>query len=454
MTNALAAEIVRAASLPVETAAVIHGRVVHCPNEIRVLAREIHWVQSEHYARREVSALSVAAEGYVQSLARADTQGCVPIWFHTHPGDCSDARPSAHDHAVDAQIADLFRLRSGSAYYGALIVAPRTSGMTFTGFLEESAGDRTTFSRLWSVGERLRLTWPYGVADAVMTDEFDRNVRAFGPAIQNTLKALRIGIVGCGGTGSAVAEQITRLGARKLTLIDPDTLSQSNVTRVYGSRPGLVGRPKVEVLSHHLQTIAPDALVASIQGMVTNRRIAEHLLDCDVVFGCTDDNAGRLVLSRLATWFLVPVFDCGVVLTTKGDNTLAGIDGRVTTLIPGHACLVCRGRVDLQRARTELLTPGERKRLVDEGYAPALGAVEPSVVTFTTTVASFAVTELLDRLIGFGAEPSPSEILLRLHDREVSTNICLPRQGHYCDEHSERLGLGMTEPLLDQTWPD
>ena len=45
-------------------------------------------------------------------------------------------------------------------------------------------------------------------------DVFDRQVRAFGADIQELLATLRIGIVGNGGTGSPVAEQLIRLGFR------------------------------------------------------------------------------------------------------------------------------------------------------------------------------------------------------------------------------------------------
>jgi len=49
---------------------------------------------------------------------------------------------------------------------------------------------------------------------------FDRSVRAFGADIQAALGDLRIAVIGAGGTGSAVAEQLVRLGVRHLTLID------------------------------------------------------------------------------------------------------------------------------------------------------------------------------------------------------------------------------------------
>ncbi|MEQ1935463.1 MAG: ThiF family adenylyltransferase, partial [Fimbriimonadaceae bacterium] len=127
-------------------------------------------------------------------------------------------------------------------------------------------------------------------------------------------------------------------------------------------------------------------------------------------------------------------------------------DVRVTTVVPGQACLLCRGRIDVARAGAEFMTPNERRRLEGEGYAPALGRVEPSVVTFTTMAAATAVGELLERLIGYGPSPRPSEVLVRVHEREISTNIAAPRTGHYCNERSGKVGAGMTEPFLELAW--
>ena len=148
----------------------------------------------------------------------------------------------------------------------------------------------------------------------------------------------------------------------------------------------------------------------------------------------------------------MPVIDCGVLLTSDEKGLLRGIDGRVTVLTHGQACLVCRNRIDLARAAAELLTPDERRRREDEGYAPALGTTEPAVVTFTSMVAATAVSELLERLIGYGPIERPSEILLRCHEREISTNMAAPAQGHYCHPASGKVGAGMTEPFLEQTW--
>ena len=58
-------------------------------------------------------------------------------------------------------------------------------------------------------------------------------------------------------------------------------------------------------------------------------------------------------------------------------------------------------------------------------------ALNRAVVAFTTMVAATAVGELLERLVGYGHPARPSELLLRMHDREISTNIAEPKPRHY-----------------------
>lgn len=452
--TALMDELRSAANREEETAGVILARLAEAPSgEVKILARNIRWVQDSAYDRRDWNGLTIRSEGYVHALAEAETQGAFCIWVHTHPGNDGLPEPSKWDRIVDREIEDLFRLRSGSPYYGTLIFSPRSSDLVFTGQLQHENGRPLPISRLWEVGGRWQLTQAFDSPLPPLPKLFDRNVRAFGPAIQQTLGSLTVGVAGCGGTGSAVAEQLIRLGVRRILLIDPDLLSESNVTRVYGSSPSDVDQPKVDVLARHLDRIAPDVRCQTIRSMITLETTARHLIGCDVVFGCTDDNAGRLVLSRLATYLITPVIDCGVLLSSGDNGELTGIDGRITVLTPSQACLVCRGRIDIARASAELLTPDERIRREDEGYAPALAQTEPAVVTFTTLVGATAVSELLERLIGYGPDERPSEVLLRCHDREISTNIALPRDGHYCHQRSGKLGLGMTTPFLEQTWP-
>ena len=452
LPDQIAAELFDATAAETESACVLLARQVDTPGgNVRLLGRALHWVPDDAYRRRNATGLSIASHGYVPALAAAEADRSVPIWLHTHPGIDSSPKPSKHDELVDQQLADLFRLRAASPLYGAIVIARPRGQPCFTGHIE-SENRRTEIDRLWVTGRRFALmqNWLHGTTPP--SEQFDRNIRAFGGEIQQVLGNLRVAVVGCGGTGSAVIEQLVRLGVRHLQLFDPRTLTAGNVTRVYGSYLHCVGESKVSLSAAHVSRIAPDAEVTTAQAKITLESAARLLLDADVVFGCTDDNAGRLVLSRIASYLLTPVIDCGVLLSSGPGGQLVGIDGRVTVLAPGAACLVCRNRIDLQRAAAEMLNPSEYRRLAAEGYAPALSDPEPAVVAFTTQVAAVAVSELLERLIHYGPDPVPTEILLRSHEREVSTNDQYPREGHYCHPQARKLGLGVTEPFLEQTW--
>lgn len=453
LNEQLHAQLLAVAAEPLETAGVLLVR--HCSDSagnVRLLAVEYVPVPTECYMRREVDSLGIASEGYVPALSKAEETGTVAIWLHSHPGDGSIPLPSTHDDIVDRQIADLFRIRANSEYYAALIISPIGSGLNFSGFLETESGQRIPINHVQIVGDRLTSYFGFQSSHDIDLTVFDRSVRALGGPVQLTLSKLRVGVVGCGGTGSAVVEQLARLGVRTFILSDPDTLSESNVTRVYGSQPTDIGMRKVELACENIHRIAPEADCCPKTLPITTEKVARDFSVCDVIFGCTDDNAGRLVLSRLSTFFMIPVFDLGVLISSNASGELTGIDGRVTTLVPGSACLMCRDRIDINRARAEQLIESERSARIKEGYAPELGGVEPAVVPYTTMVASVAVSELLERMLGFGPEPRPSEVLIRYHDREFSTNLATPRERHYCHPSRNRIGRGVTEPFLEMTW--
>ncbi len=454
LPQSIAEQLLEAVEADVESAGVLLARPMETDNgNLRLLGRDMRWVPDDAYSVRNEKSLSIPSHGYVPALASAESDKAVPIWLHTHPGGRASPRPSKYDEIVDQELSDLFRLRSGSPLYGAIVVANTQGQFCFSGHIE-SEHQRFDIDRLWVTGRRFRLEQNWLHDSTLPSDQFDRHIRAFGGGIQQALGDMTVAVVGCGGTGSAVIEQLVRLGVRSFILLDPKTLTESNLTRVYGSFSGDIGRPKVELSATHVGRIAPSASVVTSQSKITQEDTARMLMDADVVFGCTDDNAGRLVLSRLATYLLTPVIDCGVLLSSDEDGKLVGIDGRVTVLVPGAACLVCRNRIDLQRAAAETLPPEEHSRLVNEGYAPALVGVEPAVVAFTTQVAAAAVGELLERLVHYGPDVVPTEVLLRTHDREVSFNDQYPRDGHYCHADAGKLGIGDTSPFLDQTWQE
>ena len=283
LPGSIADDLSDAAALSVESGAVLLARYVETPaGNVRLLGHTLQWVPEAAYGTRTTNELVVGSEGYVPALAAAEKHRSVPVWVHTHPG--SSPQPSGRDLVVDAQLSDLFRLRSGSPWYGALVVGRSGDILTFTGHIE-SEDSRVDIDRVWTTGVRWALVPNWLHAPTPPDAMFDRSIRAFGGAIQSVLAQLRVAVVGCGGTGSSVVEQLVRLGVRRFYLFDPKKLTETNVTRVYGSHPGDVGDPKVQVLAEHIRRIAPDAEVEAVQSSITKQDAAKRLLDADVVFG-------------------------------------------------------------------------------------------------------------------------------------------------------------------------
>jgi molybdopterin/thiamine biosynthesis adenylyltransferase/proteasome lid subunit RPN8/RPN11 len=443
----LYAELAATLEHRVETAGFILVGLSETGHQTTLLARRIFWIREDGYELRETNRLKIAASAYVPALGLAAEDDAALLFFHSHPR--SDAGPSSYDNDVDAGLKEPVQIRTNKNIYGSLILGGRIGAETFSGRVYRGDRPAAEVERLRIVGTRLRIMTK-GAKD-LDTERFDRQIRAFGTRGQAMLSELQVGIVGAGGTGSAVFEQLTRLGVGRIMVIDDDRLSESNLTRIHESSAAEVEEPKVAVAARAAERIGTGTDVEPIAAKITELDVAKMLRTCDVVFGCTDDNAGRAVLSRFAYWYLIPVIDTAFLVDTT-DGSVRGLFGRVTTLIPGAPCLLCRGRIDHQQIAAEGLPDAERERLAAEGYVPGLGEPDPSVGPYTTLVGTMAVSELLDRLFGLsGDEHPPTELLLRLHDRTISAIERSPQEGHYCVTQAV-LGRGDVEPFLEQLW--
>jgi hypothetical protein len=213
-------------------------------------------------------------------------------------------------------------------------------------------------------------------------------------------------VIGCGGTGSATAILLARLGIGNILLIDEDIVDVTNLNRLHGAtRVDADGmRPKVEVLAREIAGMALGTRVVPRQAWVGDHQVRDDLKCCDIVFSCTDDHDGRLLLNRLAYFYLIPVIDMGLAIEAVPGGGIRDVTARVTLLSPGAPCLLCRQVIDVVTARDENLRrqqPEEYERRKREGYIRGGDDAAPAVVTFTTATACLAVDELLQALTQF-----------------------------------------------------
>jgi molybdopterin/thiamine biosynthesis adenylyltransferase len=219
----------------------------------------------------------------------------------------------------------------------------------------------------------------------------DRQVRLLGVHGQDVISRLRVGIVGLGGTGSVVAQELAYLGIRNFLLIDPDTVDKTNLNRLVGAYRKHIDRPKVRVASEHIRQINPEATVSALSQSVLDADTARSLLATDFIFCCTDSQASRAVLNQLAYQYLIPTIDSGVSITTGGQK-VDRIAGRIQLLSPGQACLTCQELLNANVVREEFMTPEQRAQ---DPYFVGVGEPQPAVVSLNGTISSLAVTMFL-----------------------------------------------------------
>jgi hypothetical protein len=175
----------------------------------------------------------------------------------------------------------------------------------------------------------------------VFQETWSRTIGALGEARWRQLIALRYVVVGCGRTGSIVVDSLARLGARYLSIIDPDRLERHNLGEMAIAHSE-VGRPKAEAAAARIsQDMASELqpICDSIYSLPSLVAIKE----ADVVVCCVDNAAARLAVDFLAKLYLKPILDIGTgILRIEGRHNRLGADVRL--LLPGR-CLSCFGGV-------------------------------------------------------------------------------------------------------------
>lgn len=432
-----------------ERAAYLLCGVSHTVEETRLLVREVHPVLPSDVLSASQSHMSINSASFMRAMKRADRLKQSFVFVHSHPTGFSE-----HSAKDDEEEPKLFRtayvrIEGEGAHASLVFSAPdRPRGRVWL-----RDGSKVEMDVVRVIGQRFRFFRQTSCCSNAPL--FHRQVQAFGGGLQDELRSLRVGLVGAGGTGSAVAEQLMRLGVGHLYLFDGDTLEKSNVTRVYGSGVSDGGSLKVKILGNLAKKIGLGTEITAIDRFITYRSAAEKLRTCDLLFGCTDDEWGRSILTRLAVYYFIPVFDMGVKISSA-NGIIESIQGRVTTLTAGSACLFCRGRINSDRISAEIMQahdPEHAESLRREGYLPELPGVAPAVITFTTAVASSAVTELLHRLTGFmGKDRVSTEVLHLFEQTRVRTNNRDPNPECGICANREKWGRGDCEPFLDVTW--
>ena len=373
-------------------------------------------------------------------VVSADRKNSSLIFVHTHPNSAHPAKFSYIDEQSNSILFDNLSQILVNRPLGSLVFSRKgVCGVIFVDGMLQSV------SRIRVSGILLHEFSGVGYDDHTsntMNEKFDRQIRMLGREGNKKLQNLIVTVVGTGGTGSAVAVQLARMGVHRLHLIDMDVIEDTNIPRVYGSSEKDVGRPKVDVLKKHIKMFS-NSKVDALHSDAANKKAARHIIDSDVIFGCTDNLTSRSILNNISIRYMIPLIDVGCRIDLNSDNSILQATVKVQTVTPDSACLWCTETLDGKKILQESLSEKEKQKLAGEGYHDKIEA-QPSIISMTTMSASLAVNKLLSILGTFGdAYSTRTQVELKdgfmVNDTPEIVNNCI------CRKNMGRTNSGVTK---------
>jgi molybdopterin/thiamine biosynthesis adenylyltransferase len=237
------------------------------------------------------------------------------------------------------------------------------------------------------------LTFRY-VEEAALTlnilpARYQRNRKTISTAHQLKLFQSKVAVIGCGGLGGYIIEELARLGIGTIKAIDPDVFEEHNLNRQILCKVSDLGKPKARVAQTRVKAINPAIKVIPCVEPFSRENGEELLKGMDAVVDALDSVPTRLELAECCAKLNIPMVH----------GTIGGWYGQVTTQLPGDDTvqMIYRNCKD---------TKGVERMLGNPSFTPAV-------------VASLEVAEVCKLLLGQGSILRKKMLFINLLDMEI-----------------------------------
>ncbi|MBJ3786407.1 ThiF family adenylyltransferase [Devosia sediminis] len=364
----------------------------------RLLVREVILVPHDACPLRMPDRVVWPGDFIEQAIDRAERDALLVILIHSHPGGWLQFS-EVDDQSDRSTMPALFA--AFGQEHGSAIMTP--DGAIRARFYRPDMSvrpvDLTTVA-----GDDINYWWNDAIEDA----ELAPWPLPFTTGMRKELGRLSIAVIGVSGTGSLVAEQLARMGAR-VTLVDFDHIERKNLNRIiYATLADAeANRLKVEMFAEAVASYRGPGVAVPIAKTVASRDAVLAVAQCDVIFSCVDTQEARQIADLIAAAFLIPLFDVGVVIPTRkaiDGMAIADVCGRIDYVQPGGATLSDRGVYTPEGLRAEYLRrvdPEAFRQELEAGYIKGLMEQAPSVISLNMRASSAVVMEFIARAFRF-----------------------------------------------------
>jgi hypothetical protein len=426
-------------------AIVLCGRAAS-PYGYRLVARKVVPVPYDQCSVRKPDRVTWSTDILLPLLSEADRDNLSILKIHGHRG--FDRFSNVDDTSDRALFPSVHGWVDGNNPHGSAILMD--DGRCF-GRLVHADGSFEPLSRVAVVGDDIEIFDATEVDDAV-PEHARRVMQTFGKGTYQTMTKLRVGVVGCSGTGSPVVEQLARNCVGSLVLVDPDRVERKNLNRILNATmaDALAGLPKVELAKRTVDSLELGTEVLTFATTLFDVDAVRALASCDILFGCMDSVDGRYALNKLASFYAIPYFDLGVRIDADGKGGVSQVCGTVHYLKPGGSSLLSRNLFTMEQVRVAGLyrtDPGQYQQLLKEGYIRGVNEDQPAVIQLNMLIASLGINEFLARLHPYRSDSNAEYAAFRVslsHGIFGGESDGLP-----CAVIGRHVGRGDVEPLLD-----
>ena len=122
-------------------------------------------------------------------------------------------------------------------------------------------------------------------------------LKNIGVAGQKKILNSKILIIGAGGLGCPVVDNLTRSGVKNITIADHDKVSLSNLHRQTMYNTNDIGKFKVDVIKNKIKKINPSSKVNIIKKKITDVNLPKIIKKFDILVDGSDNFKTKFLLN-------------------------------------------------------------------------------------------------------------------------------------------------------------
>lgn len=368
---------------------------------LNVLVKEVIFPDEED---RQIHGNVSFNSHYFKRVCREAMQKGMGVCFlHSHPYPGWQGM-STDDVKAEKKMAPVVSSLTGIPLIGMTVGSDGTWSARSWEHIEENNFKKRWASCVKSVGSLLKVNFTeFLVPEPEFREFFKRTRTVFGDKKHKDIARLKVGIVGLGSVGFAVAESLARMGIERFTLIDFDKVEMHNLDRLQGVTTQDIGQHKVFIAERQIKTSSTAGYIEvdAVPESVTSRAGYQAALNCDVLFSCVDKPRARNILNHIAYAHLIPVIDGGIKVRINEDGFL-GAEWQVQTATPGRPCLECLKAYDMTDVYLE-----KEGLLENSSYLEGMGEsletrTNENIYPFSVNLASMEVFQFMALAAGVG----------------------------------------------------